>query len=110
VRPFGVVLELEGVEWCLLGATGAMDRRERAACESAMYPLVHAILLRLSWMNALMRDTQAHPTRVAMREPVHGRRGAGASLSVRIARGRPSSRNARSKTRRATAVSVERGS
>ena len=40
-----------------------------------MHALVCAVLLRLAWVNALMRDAQAHPPDVQVREAMNGLRG-----------------------------------
>ncbi|MCA1604357.1 MAG: hypothetical protein LC775_02490 [Acidobacteria bacterium] len=52
-----------------------------------MHPLVRAVLLRPSGVNALMLNAEAHPPDIEIREAMDGLSREGHAVVVRIARG-----------------------
>ena len=72
-----------------------------------MHPFVRAVLFGMRGQNALVLNAEPHPPHVKRGEPVQRREANGTPLSVRMARGRPYSRNSRSKTGRTPSPLVE---
>jgi hypothetical protein len=65
-----------------------------------VHSFMGAVLLRLAGQDPLMLNTEVHPPHIELGEPVEAVVAKGTPLSVRMARGRPYSRNSRSKTGR----------
>jgi hypothetical protein len=99
VRPLLVVALDEAIELRLLLQEVSRRRLGRLLLECQMHPLVAAVLLGVTWLDALDADTQSQPPH---RELAQAEEGAvtreGVPLSVRIARGKPKYLKARSNT------------
>jgi hypothetical protein len=108
MRAFVVVPDPEGLEAALLRAQRARRRSRRLALEFSMHPLVLAVLLGTRRRDPLVHDPELHPPDIEDDKPRMPVDANGAPLSVRIASGRPTSRNSARNTGWASVVFTER--
>src|SRR5262245_44816419 len=75
--PLAVVLGAPGMEAALLTSGRARGRPGRLGLERSMHPLVGPVLLRVTRLDALVRDPKAHPPDIERGKAVDSRRGEG---------------------------------
>ena len=102
-----VVLQPKAVEGALLGGERGPGRSNRAALQGLVHAFVGPVLLRVGGQNPLVLNAQAQPPDIQGVSPCSEVEARGTPLSVRIARGRPYSRNRRSKMGRTPVPLVE---